>query len=141
MVCNLLYKIAVFFRTKYFFRASRKFELEKMTIGLWHRCESNASEPMCAKLDLTCSQTEGENLSLCHKRMVARAFVTVACIMSALSFLCLFTCAMINTDSNRIIAVISKILPFVSCITGIIGVAVGIAFAISSLNDSKISEA
>ena len=60
--------------------------------------------------------------------LAARAFVTIACIMSAVSAPCLFAYLLQSADSNRIMSMISKILPFVSLIAGIIGVAVGIAF-------------
>ncbi len=73
--------------------------------------------------------------------MVSRAFTTIACIISALSALCLFACAIIRTDSNRIVIIISKILPFVSLIAGVIGLALGIAFITDILSDYEIDVA
>jgi hypothetical protein len=60
--------------------------------------------------------------------MVARAFVTIACILSALSALCLFACIITRTDLNRIMSIISNILPIVSFVAGLIGLSFGIAF-------------
>jgi hypothetical protein len=72
--------------------------------------------------------------------MVARAFVTTACIMSGLSVLCLFLCAIINKDSKRSIIIISKVLTNVSLIAGVIGVGVGLAYVTSEAG-AKIKEA
>ncbi len=64
--------------------------------------------------------------------MVSRAFVTIACIISALSALCLFVCGVIRKDSDQVLIIISKILLIVSFIAGLIGVAVGVAFVTNS---------
>jgi hypothetical protein len=63
-----------------------------------------------------------------NKMLVSRAFVTIACITSALSALSLFVFGVKSTDSDRILIIISKILLLVSFIAGLIGVVVGIAF-------------
>ncbi|CAF2955200.1 unnamed protein product [Rotaria sp. Silwood2] len=72
--------------------------------------------------------------------MAARAFITIACILSGLSVVCLVMCAVIKTDSNHIVFMISKALPFVSFVAGIIGLAVGIAF-VTAPGGRKISSA
>ena len=102
--------------------------------GLWRACVSTEDETTCRKLPKTCSQELPENLPACNKMMVSRAFVTIACIISALSALCLFACAMIEQLRDRIVIMISKVLPIVSFIAGVIGVAVGIAFIILSIS-------
>lgn len=75
--------------------------------------------------------------------IVARAFVTIACILSALSVLCLVAWTVIRTELNRIVLIVGKVLPLVSLIAGIIGVAVGIAFIVQSPSEIlfKISDA
>jgi len=113
---------------KYVFRGSATIESVKSTVGLWRTCVSSDDTTKCLKLALTCSQETSESLPACNEMMVSRAFTTIACIISALSALCLFACAIIRTDSNRIVMIISKILPLISLVAGVIGVAVGIAF-------------
>jgi hypothetical protein len=108
--------------------------------GLWRACLSTEDETTCRELPKTCSQELPENLPACNKMMVARAFVTIACIISGLSALCLFARAMIESASRRIIIMISKVLPIVSFIAGVIGVAFGIAYILST-NGAKILEA
>jgi hypothetical protein len=64
--------------------------------------------------------------------MASRAFITIACIISALSALCLFACGVISKDSDQVLIIIGKFLLIVSFIAGLIGVAVGIAFVTNS---------
>jgi len=71
--------------------------------------------------------------------MVARAFMTLACIFSTFSALCFFS-LMRDSSSIQMIMIISKILPFVCLVCGIIGVAVGISF-ITYMNKLTISSA
>jgi len=114
------------------FRGSTNIDSVKSAIGLWRTCASASGITQCFNFPSTCLDELPEALPTCHKILVARAFVTIACIISPLSALCLILCAVISTDSNRIVITISKLLPFVSLVAGIIGVAVGIVFVTSS---------
>jgi hypothetical protein len=60
--------------------------------------------------------------------MAARAFMTIACILSALSVIGLFTNLKDETSSNQMMVTISKVLVVVCFVVGLIGVAVGISF-------------
>ena len=111
-----------------------------MIAGLWRACVSMESETTCGELPKTCSDALPEALPVCSKMLVARAFLTIACIISGLSVLFLFARAMMESTARKIIIMISKILPVVSFIAGIIGVAVGINYILSS-NGGKIREA
>ena len=53
----------------------------------------------------------------------------MACILSAFAAICLFTRVVESLGSNTIVSLISKGLPVLSLISGIIGVALGISFA------------
>jgi hypothetical protein len=60
----------------------------------------------------------------------ARAFITIACILSAVTTACVVGCAFVKEDSNGILIRLAKVLSFVTLVGGIIGVAVGISHAI-----------
>jgi hypothetical protein len=52
---------------------------------------------------------------------------TIACILSALSALCILACGFVVTSSDKILILVAKALPLVTLVAGIIGVAVGIS--------------
>ncbi|CAF3669271.1 unnamed protein product [Rotaria socialis] len=81
----------------------------QVTIGLWRGCASILQLTACSNLLSSCTLRNGESLPLCQKMMAARAFVTIACIISGASAVCLFA--------------------YILQITGVIGIALGIVFA------------
>ncbi|CAF5086136.1 unnamed protein product, partial [Rotaria magnacalcarata] len=113
---------------------------EKATIGLWRACISINGPTKCGNIISDCELYRGQAIQRCHKMIAARAFVTIACILSALSAVCIFTYIIIQTETNQILFMISKVLPILSFIAGIIGLAVGIAF-ITSSDSVKLSSA
>ncbi|CAF3332150.1 unnamed protein product [Rotaria socialis] len=113
---------------------------EKATIGLWRACISINGPTQCGYIISDCKLYRGQAIQRCHKMMAARVFVTIACILSALSAVCIFTYIIIKTDANQIIFMISKVLPILSFIAGAIGLAVGIAF-ITPSDSIKLSSA
>lgn len=109
--------------------------------GLWRACVSIGDERICSNLRSTCSGLSGDDLGFCSKMLASRAFLTIACIISGLSALCLIAYALISTDSNQAITLLSKIIPLVSFVAGLIGIAVGIAFITDPLLKFKLSAA
>jgi hypothetical protein len=62
---------------------------------------------------------------VCSKILAARAFMTLACIISGITAICSFASAVTNDNTNRILLLATKGLVFVCLVMGIIGVAVG----------------
>jgi hypothetical protein len=91
---------------------------------MWKLCGSTAYEKVCA--DYTCI-SRNDNSGTCSKLSAAKAFVTLACILSGISALCLFACIVTTDNIHRMLLLAAKGLVFASLITGIIGVAVGIS--------------
>jgi hypothetical protein len=104
------------------FRSS--FQGGESTLGLWQACGLVLNEKRCYALP--CPEKEGVISDSCNKILAARAFVTLACIISGISALCLFLSAVTSETVRRILLIAGKGLAFASLITGIIGVAVGI---------------
>ncbi len=94
------------------------------TLGLWQACGPVLNEKLC--IALQCAEKEGVISNFCNKILAARAFVTLSCIISGISALCLFLSAVTSETIRRILLIAGKGLAFASLITGIIGVAVGI---------------
>ena len=63
---------------------------------------------------------------MCGKILAARAFVTLACIISGISIIFFCISAATNGKKRFILLLIGKILAFLSLIMSIIGVAIGI---------------
>jgi hypothetical protein len=95
-------------------------------IGLWQSCETilNLGQ-QC--FNINCPQ--GDTTIFCSKILAARVFVTLACIISAISALLLFATAVTNDNIRRILLMAGKGLAFACLIIGTIGVAVGINVA------------
>ena len=121
------------------FRGYKDFGVVEQTVGLWRVCRSNAVSSGCANLKSTCSDEPSAYQSACHKMLASRVFVTIACIISALSVLSLAATVVIQKDSNRIFIIISVILLILSLVAGIIGVALGIAFVTNSPFEHKLA--
>ncbi|CAF1529840.1 unnamed protein product [Rotaria sp. Silwood1] len=98
-------------------------ESEEFTIGLWRLCISDSDIKTC--FDLECSLTSEES-STCRKIIAARAFVTLACILSGISIICLIIYTMKRDSTFAMLLLVTKGLVVACLIMGIIGVAVGI---------------
>jgi hypothetical protein len=99
----------------------------KASAGLWRSCGSISGNTICSDLPSSCSLVIGESAGICHKMMAARAFVTIACIISGISAICLFACALQIINQNQRVIMISKALAIGSFVMGVIGLAIGIA--------------
>jgi hypothetical protein len=105
------------------------------TLGLWQECVSLSGSSVCAAFD--CSAVSQYSASSgCSQYLAARAFMTLACIMSALSAICLVVYIFIGDKIPSIILLATKILVGVSLLTGIIGVGVGINATSSGIGAS-----
>ena len=108
------------------FRSKYESEEGEATFGLWQGCASTSIAKVCLDICPVTSYDSGP----CPKTIAARAFVTLACILSGISALCLFACAVTGDNTNRTLLLAGKGLVFVCLVMGIIGVAVGISGAI-----------
>jgi len=99
------------FRSKYTIAAALKAKG-----GLWKVCS-----PVW-NLGQLCFDIQNEGTKL----LAARAFVTLACIMSGFSALLLFASVATADNIRRILLIAGKGLAFTYLIMGIIGIAVGI---------------
>jgi len=116
----------------YIFRSKFGSEGYELKIGLWRFCEQ------IENLGYECGDIICKG-SACSKLYSARAFVILACIMSAISALLLFACAAISDNTRRILLMAGKGLAFVSLIMGIIGVALGINFCMEAISETKLN--
>ncbi|CAF3992774.1 unnamed protein product [Adineta steineri] len=92
------------------------------TYGLWKICASSLSVTEC--VPVKCSTAIGDS-SFCSRILAGRAFMTLACILSGITSICLFICAFIDEKTSRILLLIAKALAFICLIMGIISVAAG----------------
>ncbi|CAF1540119.1 unnamed protein product [Adineta ricciae] len=105
-------------------------ESRKTSNGLWRSCStSDAGIQICLDPSSLCPLAEGEAASSCHKMAAAKTFITLACIFSAISALCLVACIIESINKNTIVVTLIKVLPILSLVVGIIGLAVGISYA------------
>lgn len=93
----------------------------QITYGLWQYCSTYQDTQICAPLQ--CPNTN-DNSGFCNKTLAGRVFVTLACVMSGIATICLFSCAVTLEKTNETLLLITKILAFACIIVGIIGVAV-----------------
>ncbi|UJR24608.1 hypothetical protein I4U23_005983 [Adineta vaga] len=103
-------------------------KLVESTIGLWRLCTTAFGPRKCEDQISSCSLFEGEVASACHKMLAARVFITLACIFSAISAICLVACAIEAINKNPMIVMVVKILPIICFVMGIIGLALGISY-------------
>ncbi|CAF4235834.1 unnamed protein product, partial [Rotaria magnacalcarata] len=113
----------------------------QVTIGLWRSCFSMLQSTKCLNIPSSCTLPNGESSSLCQKMMAARAFVTVACIISGASAICLFayilqsvigiTLGIVSTTDNGGLPI--KISVSVGAILAILAVAINLIGAVLSL--------
>jgi len=96
--------------------------------GLWREC-SYVGTTFCLNRPLTCSGVPSLFLDECIKLIAARIFVTLACILSAFGVLFLLTVGIAQT-SNPTFVLLGKAFAGLSFICGVIGVAVGLSWAL-----------
>ncbi len=120
----------------YIFRSRYGDENFGFTYGLWRSCPTNLISTLC--FPIYCGQGKSSTGSYCMKILTARAFVTLACIMSGVSALCLCLSVVTNEKIRHILLMTGKVLAFTCLIVGIIGVAVGIDVSTSNGNGQKL---
>ena len=96
--------------------------------GLWRACRLIYDQWVCG--NLICADPTGAGASICAKMYAARTFVTLACIFSILSAICLLARLVEKIGSNRVLGLLVKGLPVLSLLMGIIGVPIGIVFIV-----------
>ncbi|UJR11021.1 hypothetical protein I4U23_015206 [Adineta vaga] len=92
-----------------------------ITVGLWKSCK----EEICSPLP-SCSEGELDRNS-CQKMMIARAFITMTCVLSAVGALVLIITGILGA-SNALFIMATRGLPIVTFVTGLIGIALTISF-------------
>ncbi|CAF4226642.1 unnamed protein product [Adineta steineri] len=97
-------------------------EGETAAYGLWKICGSGPGVKEC--VSIKCSAATGDS-SFCSKILAGRAFMTLACIFSGITTICLFICAFIDGKISRILSLAAKVLAFVCLMMGIISVGTG----------------
>ncbi|CAF1661271.1 unnamed protein product [Adineta ricciae] len=105
-----------------------QFGLAESSIGLWRVCLTVVEVQICYGDVSSCESIKGELASACHKMLAARSFVTLACIFSAISGICLFACLLESINKNTNVITMIKIIPIICFIIGIIGLALGISY-------------
>jgi hypothetical protein len=81
---------------------------------------------------------ESDTTDFCSKILAARAFVTLACITSAISALCLLISVGMIDNKRQILIYVGKGLAFACLIMGIIGIAVGISVTTETGTEAKL---
>ena len=105
------------------------------TYGLWQSCSSYLGTQTCVAYQCP---IDGDTTDFCGKIYAGRAFVTLACIMSGLITICLYSFAVTRDKTHHILLLATKGLGFACLVMGIIGVAVG-ATATQSLGEGGIN--
>jgi len=103
-----------------------------VTAGLWQACRESTTQPedkFCSASLLTCSGIPEEALGPCLKLMMARTFIIMACILSAVGTILLLTIGLTKIGNPRLI-LLGRGVVIASSICGIIGMAVGISWAL-----------
>lgn len=120
---------------KLYFRGTVSLPGVSINQGLWRGCQNTADGSLCLSTTSSCpSGLPPSILSICHKMIAAKAFMTFACLLSVFSVLCIFSNLTDNTNSNSMTIMACRILPGVCVVSGIIGVALGIAY----INDQEV---
>jgi hypothetical protein len=106
------------------------------TTGLWQTCSSSGDSKDCS--NIKCPQSGSDTTGSCSKILAARAFVTLACITSAISALCLLLSVGMIDKTRQILINVGKGLAFACLILGIIGIAVGISVSTGTGTEAKM---
>ena len=91
-------------------------------VGLWASCASVGDTRKCERVtvcDLDAS------LTVCTKLKVARAFMTIACLLAPIAAIVFFIQVVLGSNLRKALVYIGVVLTAVTLIAGIIGVAVG----------------
>ncbi len=83
----------------------------RTTNGLWQTCTSIRDLKEC--FSPTCSQSVNGTANYCQKILVARIFVTLACVTSFLSSVCSFLSALTRDRLRQILLVVGKVLTII----------------------------
>ena len=100
----------------------------KFSVGLWRSCVSVPDNKVCVNGPdpSICSLITGETADVCHKMIAARAFITIACIISGISAVCFFARTLETINQNKMVIMTSMGLAIGSFVAGVIGLALGI---------------
>jgi len=122
----------------YIFRGIYSEKEYEFTIGLWKNCTTIMDlEQQC--FSVKCPQNDGDTTDFCNKILAARAFVILACIMSGISALFLFSIGATSDNKKQIALMAAKGLAFACLIMGIIGVAVAINGTTETARATKLN--
>ncbi|CAF0993118.1 unnamed protein product [Rotaria sordida] len=109
---------------------------KRVTYGLWHYCIFVPDNMTC--YNLPCPSEIGKN-SFCNQIFAARAFLTLACMLSCIStIIWIIFCAVTTDTTPRLLHLANIGLTFTCLPMGIIGVGVGINATISVESDTKL---
>lgn len=107
----------MFFRSKYI----TEYDIP-MRAGLWEACRLDPYlGSQCSSIK--CPYIEFAPISSCNRTIAARAFVTLACIASALSVIFILSITIDDTTKKSVL-IFGRIFAIASLIFGIVGVAV-----------------
>ncbi|CAM4959486.1 unnamed protein product [Rotaria socialis] len=95
--------------------------------GLWRECVKFGTTT-CVNFPLGCTGVPSSSIGRCIKIIMARLFVTFACILSAFGALFLLMVG-ISQNPNASFIMFGKACATVSFISGIVGVSLGISWA------------
>ena len=114
---------------KLYFRGTASLPGGSVNQGLWRGCSTVPGAAFCLDTVSSCpSELPPSLVAICHKMIAAKAFMTLACLLSAFSALCIFSNLTNNTNSNSMMIMICRLLPVLCFVCGIIGVGLGIAY-------------
>ena len=110
----------------FIFRSRTGDEENEIRYGLWESCNVSYNDEYKICQHFQCPDDENDVNEVCGKILAARAFVTLACIISGLSVI--FLCFSAATDGKRraILLIIGQLQAFLSLVMSIIGVAIGV---------------
>ncbi|CAF1307966.1 unnamed protein product [Rotaria magnacalcarata] len=95
--------------------------------GLWRQCVKFGTNT-CANRPLGCSGVPSSLIGQCIKLIMARVFIIFACMLSAFGALFLFMVG-ISQSPNASFSMFGKACAAVSLMSGILGVSLGISWA------------
>ena len=125
------------------FRSQTETELGETTFGLWRICLFTGDENEIPCSDILCP-SENLSSSTCAKIRAGGAFIAITCVFSGIGgLLCIVYCAMSGGKKLRKLILTQKVLALASLVTGMIGVALGLAgtMGIPSVPNLEIGDA
>ncbi len=100
------------------------------TVGLWRACLRIDEEGHGSS---ECGDTINAPADFYDKMMAARVFVTICCILSSLSVVSILLILFVEENLKKLVSILAQALAFASLVGGIIGVALGMAFAMKTV--------